>query len=278
MVVSHRYAYHPEENMKLKSDCLDQIKRVMRQRAVSVHLNPELEEICLNDLVTHCFEKTKYGEEMQCLQDNLEKLEDKCRETIINYTEIEAENVDLNPYVSAHCREIIKSLCSSETNDEHGDVMDCLIQHKNHALVKGNQKCRISIEHFQLISIKDYRFTYKFKIACKPYAVRFCRNAKTKAAVVECLSEKVANDTIAEMKSDVQKDCRQQLKAQLFQQRESIDFDPKLSKACDADIKLHCNNVDHTSGQVCIQLPVALNIKISFNFFRCWNAYKWSLN
>lgn len=236
--------------MKLKNDCLDQIKRVMRQRAVSVHLNPEIEEICLNDLVTLCAEKTKYGEEMQCLQDNLEKLEDRCRDTVINYTEIEAEDVNLNPYVTNHCSEIIKNLCSSELKDEHGDVMDCLIQHKNHVIVKSNPKCRISIEHFQLISIKDYRFTYKFKVTCKPYAIRYCRNAKTKGAVVECLSEKVTNDTIAGIKSDIPKECRQQLKAQLFQQRESIDFDPKLSKACETDIKLYCKDIEHSSAQV----------------------------
>lgn len=261
--------------MKLKGSCLDQIRRVMRQRAISVHLNPEIEEVCLNDLATYCFTKTKYGEEMQCLQDNLEKLDEKCKETVINYTEIEAENIDLNPYVSTHCRDIIKNLCASETKDDDdtgdgGDVMSCLIQHKNHALVKSNPKCRISIEHFQLISIKDYRFTYKFKIACKPYAIRFCRNARTKASVVACLSEKIANDTIAGVKSDVQKDCRQQLKAQLFQQRESIDYDPKLAKACETDIKQHCSNVEHGSAQVleCLQMVTKLSSNCQTEIFK----------
>lgn len=228
----------------------------MRQRAISVHLSPEIEEVCLNDLATFCFEKTKMGEEMQCLQDNLEKLTEKCKDIVATYTEIEAENVDLNPYVSTNCKDIVKTLCSGELQDEDGgDIMDCLIRHKNHATVKANPKCRISIEHFQLISIKDYRFTYKFKVACRPYAIRFCRTARTKASVVACLSEKITNDTIAGIKSDIQKDCRQQLKAQLFQQRENIDFDPKLAKACEEDVQMYCKNIQHVGAQVSGRFP-----------------------
>lgn len=140
--------------------------------------------------------------------------------------------------------------CPIQKKNDDGDVMDCLIQHKNDPIVKANSKCRISIEHFQIISLKDYRFTYKFKLACKSYAMRFCQNAKTKASVVTCLSEKVTNDTIAGHKSDIQKECRQQIKAQLFQQRENIDFDPILTKACGSDIKTHCKDVEHGSAQV----------------------------
>jgi len=45
----------------------------MRQRAVSVDLQPEVEEVCLDDLAAHCPSKTGKGEEMVCLQDKLEE-------------------------------------------------------------------------------------------------------------------------------------------------------------------------------------------------------------
>jgi len=51
----------------------------MRQRAISVDLIPEVEDECLDDLSLFCFDKTAHGEEMQCLQDNLEKLKEKCK-------------------------------------------------------------------------------------------------------------------------------------------------------------------------------------------------------
>lgn len=51
----------------------------MRRRAVSVDLIPEVEDVCLDDLATYCSEKTAKGEEMQCLQDNLGRLEFDCK-------------------------------------------------------------------------------------------------------------------------------------------------------------------------------------------------------
>lgn len=45
---------------------------MMRQRAVNMDLQPEVEEVCLEDLALHCPDKTGKGEEMVCLQDKLE--------------------------------------------------------------------------------------------------------------------------------------------------------------------------------------------------------------
>lgn len=52
---------------------MDEVRRVMRQRAIRVDLQPEIEEVCLDDLAKYCYEKTQVGEEILCLQDNLEK-------------------------------------------------------------------------------------------------------------------------------------------------------------------------------------------------------------
>ncbi|RZC42697.1 Golgi apparatus protein 1 [Asbolus verrucosus] len=251
----YRYAYQNDQKMQIKKSCLQQIQRVMRQRAISVDLQPEIEEACLDDLAMFCFDKTKKGEEMMCLQKNFDELKGKCRKAVESFTEVEAEHAELNPYIMQHCRKEMETLCNAELKNDEGDVMECLISHKNDPSVKANPPCKISIEHFQIISLKDYRFTYKFKVACKHFAMRFCANARTKSEVVTCLSEKVTNDTVRGFKSDVPKECRQQLKAQLFQQRENVDFDPKLKAACLADIKNYCDKIEHGSAQVleCLQ-------------------------
>lgn len=150
------------------------------------------------------------------------------------------------------CCKAIDTHCSIEQNNDEGDLMECLIAHKNNPDVKSNIKCRVNIEHFQIISLKDYHFSFKFKSACKSYAMRFCRAAKTKASVVTCLSEKVRNDTINGLRSNIQKECRQQLRAQLFQQRENVDLDPQLKEACREDIKAHCKNIDNSNGYVSV--------------------------
>jgi golgi apparatus protein 1 len=68
--------------------------------------------------------------------------------------------------------------------------------------------------------------------------------------VVSCLSEIVRNATLQDQKHIISRDCRQQLKAQLLQQHENIDFDPKLKASCGRDIELHCANVLAGGAQV----------------------------
>lgn len=58
------------------------------------------------------------------------------------------------------------------------------------------------------------------------------------------------NDTLKGQRHTIPKECRQQVRAQLYQQRENIDFDPKLKSACKDEIKELCLNVPHGAGQV----------------------------
>ncbi|CAN8000307.1 unnamed protein product [Ixodes pacificus] len=45
--------------------------------------------------------------------------------------------------------------------------------------MKEDQACRVSLEHFQLISLKDYRFSFAFKQACNKDIHSFCSHVKT---------------------------------------------------------------------------------------------------
>lgn len=58
------------------------------------------------------------------------------------------------------------------------------------------------------------------------------------------------NDTLKGQRHTIPKECRQQVRAQLYQQRENIDFDPKLKSACKDEIKQFCANIPHSGGQV----------------------------
>lgn len=121
-----------------------------------------------------------------------------------------------------------------------GNMMDCLISHKNDADLRKDLRCRAAIEHFQIISLKSYHFTTKFKEACRPYVSRHCAASGTKNEVVACLSEVMRNDTIRAQRHQIPKECRQQVKAQLYQQRESILLDPKLGNACKNELEQFC--------------------------------------
>lgn len=84
------------------------------------------------------------------------------------------------------------------------------------------------------------------------------------------MSEVVRNDTITDSKHKVTKPCRQQLRAQLLQQREYLELDPVLKNACQSDISKHCSGMESGSAQVkllCLFLNVDLGIYILFVFF-----------
>lgn len=116
----------------------------------------------------------------------------------------------------------------------------------------------------ELISLKNYIFTNKFKEACRPYVTRYCPNSSTKYDVISCLSEIIAKDTIEDQKNSLPRPCREQVRAQLFQQRENIDLNPKLKMACNKDIKTFCTDVTPGSGQV-LECLMANQNKLSSN-------------
>ncbi|XP_073842399.1 Golgi apparatus protein 1 [Musca autumnalis] len=241
----HRMAYSDDEENALRPACFKEVKRVMRQRAVSVDLIPEVEDACIDDLSYYCFDHTEKGAEMDCLQNNLEKLQKSCKDAVTSYTVEEAAHVELNPVIMSVCTEAMKTHCDhilKSGKKDRGDMMDCLISHKNDADLRQDLKCRAAIEHFQIISLKNYHFTYKFKEACRPHVVRFCSGSTTKNDVVACLSEVMRNDTIRGQRPRIPKECRQQVKAQLYQQRESLELDPKLAKACKKEMEQFCSD------------------------------------
>lgn len=248
----YRYAYNPQKNMSLKSECLEEIRRVMRQRAVNVDLQPEIEEVCMNELALYCQEKTRKGEEIFCLQDHLESLSARCKLSVGNLTEEQAERTELNPVLIEACRSFAERHCDDvlKYGKDEGDMIECLIEHKNEMVSRTDCKCKAVVEHFQLIALKNYRFTFKFKMACRNHVSRWCPKSKTKAEVIECLSNIVQEDVVREAQHRIPKDCRQQLKAQLYQQRENIHLDPILLQACSSDINQYCAGVTAGNSQV----------------------------
>ncbi|CAG9121359.1 unnamed protein product [Plutella xylostella] len=254
----YKYAYNTDLGNKLKPGCEQQVRRVMRQRAISVDMLPEIEDVCIDDLANICFENTGKGEEIDCLQNKINELSPKCKDAVNAFTETQSGHIELNPVVNMNCRIPMERLCASElkSKKDEDEIMECLISRKNHPEIKSNIKCRAAIEHVQLISLKNYRFTRKFKNSCKSYVLRFCPKAQTKGKVITCLSEIVRNDTISGRKHIISKDCRQQLRSQLFQQKENIDLDPELKEACKKDLLVYCPNVQHgeSAALECLQI------------------------
>jgi len=271
-----------EEEEKNKSDevkellsdaCTEEVERTLRQRAVSVQLQPEVEEACRGALHTLCAKATEPGQELECLQQNYQALLDSdCRAVVSRYTQIQAANPYLHPIVTTACGRVIERACGAEDKAHDGaGVMECLIRHKMDHPEKGpgamNKKCRTVVEHWQIITLQDWRFSASFKQACKHDIREHCVNPrpKKKADVVSCLVMLVSNDTVMENQHRVKKDCRAELKFELLSEHSNLKLDPKLAEACSEDVMRLCldenQQLPEDGGLECLKAAKHRDIK-----------------
>ncbi|XP_001641258.2 Golgi apparatus protein 1 isoform X2 [Nematostella vectensis] len=250
MIVSCLYRNSFEGSpSKISDDCSSHVRRVMHQRALDVHLIPEVQEGCMRDLGQHCSANIEKGQEVECLQTNLEKLSEKCRAVIRNFTEQEGEDYQLDQTLVRMCSAMVPKFCEEViTKGDSEGVLPCLIEHKND--VGMDDKCRASIHHWQLIEMKDFTFSSKFKKACRKDVEKHCPNAETKHAVVKCLSEKVRNAVINDKSHVISEKCRGELRIAETEEGENIKFNPELYGACNVDVETHCKGIKEGQAQV----------------------------
>ncbi|KAM7405726.1 hypothetical protein PAMP_000153 [Pampus punctatissimus] len=225
----YRHAYRTEEQGRrvnpdegLSRDCKVEVQRILHQRALDVKLDPELQKRCMTDLGKWCSEKTDAGQELECLQDHLEDLVSTCRDVVGNLTELESEDIQIDALLIRACEPVIQAHCHdfADNQIDTGDLMECLVQNKHQKEM--NDKCSVGVTHFQLIQMKDFRFSYKFKMACKEDVLRLCPNIKKKVDVVICLSTT----------------------------SEDIRLEPELYDPCKSDISRLCPNVAFGNAQM----------------------------
>ncbi|XP_067105723.1 Golgi apparatus protein 1b isoform X1 [Osmerus mordax] len=254
----YRHAYRTEEQGRrpsaedsLSRDCKVEVQRILHQRALDVKLDPELQKRCMTDLGKWCSEKTDTGQELECLQDHLEDLVSECRDVVGNLTELESEDIQIEALLIRACEPVIQSHCHDVADNQidTGDLMECLVQNKHQKEM--NDKCTVGVTHFQLIQMKDFRFSYKFKMACKEDVLKLCPNIKKKVDVVICLSSTVRNDTLQDVKEQrVSLKCRKQLRVEELEMSEDIRLEPDLYDSCKTDISRLCSNVAFGNAQM----------------------------
>lgn len=94
----------------LSDQCADEVERVLEQRAISVNLHPEIDDSCRTELAVHCTNANN-DQELKCLQDHYEDLEQDCLNAIRTYTEMEGKNAILNPIIAANCYKVFYIFC-----------------------------------------------------------------------------------------------------------------------------------------------------------------------
>jgi Golgi apparatus protein 1 len=225
------------------------MKNLMLIRAKSFDLIPEVQDACYTDLAKFCSDESVdvKGGELRCLQRNLKQLETGCKEAVTKYTSSESKDLRLDQILMKACLPIINELCA-EKKDGKGDLLECLIKQKNNANM--DEKCRMGIEHHQLLNMEDVNFNPKFRRSCRKEIVEHCSQAKSKLEVIKCLSDIVLNDTLLDQIQRVSDICRSKLRFELLQLNENIKLDPELDEACKEDVAQLCDDVKAGRGEV----------------------------
>uniref|UniRef100_A0A672JV33 Golgi apparatus protein 1 n=1 Tax=Sinocyclocheilus grahami TaxID=75366 RepID=A0A672JV33_SINGR len=260
----YRHAYRTEmQGRRLSRDCKTEVQRILHQRALDVKLDPELQQRCMTDLGKWCSEKTEAGQELECLQDHLDELVTSCRDVVGNLTELESEDIQIEALLIRACEPVIQSYCHEVADNQidTGDLMECLVANKHQKEM--NEKCTVGVTHFQLIQMKDFRFSYKFKMACKEDVLKLCPNIKKNniAIVVLTMCSKAANKS---------KNLFPSIKFDAFPSILDYRLNPVLRKACKADIPKFCQGIlnnakddNELEGQVisCLKLKYADQVR-----------------
>ena len=120
-----------------------------------------------------------------------------------------------------------------------------------------NNKCHTVVEHWQIITQQDWKFSRNFKDACKEDIQEHCVNPKPKkkADVVSCLVMLISNDTVLEQKHRVKKSCRAEVKFELLTAHSNLKWDPRLQEACSEEVTQHCDpeDLEEDGGLECLK-------------------------
>lgn len=210
---------------------------------------PEVQEKCYADLAKYCSDENVdiKGGEMRCLQRNLKLLAGDCKEAVMKYTASESQDLRLDQILMKACMPIINEKCGDK-KDGKGDLLECLIQQKNDPNM--DEKCRMGIEHHQLLNMQDVSFNPKFRKSCRREIMEHCSGAKTKIDIIRCLSDIVLNDTLLDQMQRVGDTCRSKLRFELLQLNANIKLDPELENECKEDISQLCDDVKSGRGEV----------------------------
>jgi len=244
----------------LKGKCAEQVHRVMKQRAMEVELNPQLEAACRPTLGSMCSEEDAVKKvEFLCLQDHYEDMkkstrehDQECAEQVAKLTQIASEDLDLEQVLFASCEPMVEKFCKPALKSEdEGKVLGCLINHKNEQEM--DEKCQAGVLHFQIISMTDYKLGFAFFKSCKKDIQMYCHDKaaqQSKPQIVHCLSERIRDAVLSESSHDISDVCRSQVNFELLSESEDVRLRPEIIRACALDIKVHCGDTKPGAGRI----------------------------
>lgn len=228
-------------------DCLNDIRRLESVAFFDLKWVTQFLQTCMNDLEKlGC--KTKEtnreflfnGQTLICLQNGIKSLESKCKKQVLKLTEIQADNIRLDPELYFSCAADRLRFCR-EFQPGTGLVFKCLMQNRSD---KMSAKCKDQLFKRENLIVQDAKISKGLMRACrddirKSHCRKQISDDKTirLAQILLCLENYVHNGT------KVSSNCEGEMIDQRKILMEDYRLSPEIVDGCKNDIRHLCNSV-----------------------------------
>lgn len=231
----------------IKSEyCLREIQRLEAVAFFDLPWVTQFLQACNNDLERLNCDKQETnkdfffkGQSLSCLQPKVKTLEPKCKSQVLKLTEIQADNIKLDPDLYAACASDRLRFCR-EFQPGTGLVFKCLMQNRD----KMSEKCEEQLLKRQKLIAQDFKISKGMMRACredirKSHCRKQISDDKTirLAQILVCLENYVRNGT------KVSTSCEGEMIDQRKILMEDYRLSPEIVDGCADDIKNLCNKV-----------------------------------
>jgi Golgi apparatus protein 1 len=191
--------------------------------------NPELASACAANLEEFCSDAPD-PMKMFCLRQNKVQLEDKCKDEVFKKQLQQAEDIRMDPVLSAACESDMNSLCSNSVPQGGGRIKACL-RSKKESL---SDQCSTFLFKVKMEQAEDIRLDVPLKKLCEREAERFCGDVEMgKGRVKNCLWDKKDEPEFGQ-------ECLAKLIPAMEAQESDWRLDFRLRKECVEEIDSAC--------------------------------------
>ena len=191
---------------------------------------PELKAACESNLVDLCGDAPE-PMKLFCLRQNKVQLDEKCRAEVFKKQLEQAEDVRLDPVLSAACETDIDSLCAASVPAGEGRVKGCLRKNKQSL----TSECSAILFKVKMEQAEDIRLDVPLKKACQAEMSTHCKDVEMgKGRIRNCLWDKRNEDNFSE-------DCKAKLTPAMEAQEADYRLDFRLRTNCADDIDQACS-------------------------------------
>lgn len=237
-----------ENRDNIKSDyCTRDIQRLETIAFFDLQWITQYLQVCKEDLVSfdcHREETNRdflfKGQSLSCLQQNLKKLDSKCKSQVLKLTEMQADNIKLDPDLYSACSAERLRFCR-DLQPGTGLIFKCLMQHRNDKISK---MCEEKLLKRQKLISQDFKISKGMMKACREDIRKsHCRKQISDdrtirlAQILLCLENYVHNGT------KVSPSCEGEMIDQRKILMEDYRLSPEIVDGCSNDIARLCDKV-----------------------------------